>query len=82
MVLNAEEGLECEVHVYGIRLEYLNRKSKFRNLNIWSVFWTNQVQMGQNAVGRCRVEGGLHGPWLMLEICSLSVVESCMRRCL
>ena len=27
-----------------------------RNLNIWGVFWTNQVQMGQNVVGR-RVAG-------------------------
>ena len=30
-----------------------------RNLNIWGVFWTNQIQMGQNAVGRWRAEGGL-----------------------
>ena len=36
MMLNGEEGLECEVYVDGIR-----------NLNIWDVFWTNQVQMGQ-----------------------------------
>ena len=41
MVLNREEGLECKVHVDGIRLEHF-----------WGVFWTNQVQMEQNAVRR------------------------------
>ena len=41
MVLNGEEGLECEVQVDG---------SMFRDLNIWGVFWTNQVQMGQRRV--------------------------------
>ena len=44
MVLNGEEGLECEVHVDGTRLE--------------DVFWTNQVQMKQNVVGRWKVGGG------------------------
>ena len=33
-------------------------KSMSRNSNIWDVFWTNQVQMGLNVVGRCRVGGG------------------------
>ena len=41
MLLNAEEGLECKVHVDGSRLKNVS------NLNIWRVFWTNQVQMGQ-----------------------------------
>ena len=40
MVLNEGKGLECEVHVDGIRLE------NSRNLNIWDVFLTNQAQMG------------------------------------
>ena len=44
MVLNGEEGLECEVHVDGTRLE--------------DMFWTNQVQMKQNVVGRWKVGGG------------------------
>ena len=52
-VLNVEEGLECEVHVYGIHLEHISI------LNIWVVFWTNQVQMEQIAVGRWRARGGL-----------------------
>ena len=47
------------------------------NLNIWDVFWTNQVQIEQNVVGQWQVGGGLQvpsGPWLMLGICSLSVL--------
>ena len=46
MVLDGEEGLECEVHVEGIRLEHV---SEFKYLR-W--VWTKQVQMEQNAVGR------------------------------
>ena len=50
MVLNGEERLECEVHEGGIRLKHVSE------LNIWSVFWTNQVHMGQS--GR-RVAGSI-----------------------
>ena len=57
MVLNGEEGLECEVHVDGIRLEYVSR-----NLNIWSLFWTNQVQMAQNVAGKGRMGRGSQVP--------------------
>ena len=32
------------------------------NLNIWSVFWTNQAQMGHNAIGRWQAGGGLQVP--------------------
>ena len=46
MVINGEDGLECEVHVNGVRLEHLS-EFKYRD-----VFWTNQVQMERNAVGR------------------------------
>ena len=42
IVLNGEEGLQCEVHADGIRLE--------------------QVQMGQNIVGRWLVGEGLQVP--------------------
>ena len=47
MVLNKEEGMLCEVCVDGIRLGHVS------DLNIWNLFWTNQVQIGQNVVGRC-----------------------------
>ena len=46
MVMNREEGLECEFYVDGIRLENV---SEFK---YWGVFWTNQAQMRQNAVRR------------------------------
>ena len=37
MAMNEEKGLECEVHVDGIRLEHVSKS------NIWDRFWTNQV---------------------------------------
>ena len=52
MVMNEEEGLECEVHIEGIHLEHV------WGLNIWDVFWMNQVQMEQCVVGRWLVGGG------------------------
>ena len=55
MVLNREKGLECEVCIDGICLKYVSEFKYF------GVFWTNQVQMGQNAAGWRRVGGGLRG---------------------
>ena len=49
MVLNGEKGLECEVHVDGIRLEHV---SEFKYLGC---VLTNQVEIGQNVVRRWRV---------------------------
>ena len=47
MVLNGEEGLEYEVHIDGILLEHV------WEFKIFVVFFlTNQIQMGQSAVGR------------------------------
>ena len=37
MVMNGEEGLECEVHIDGIHLEHVS------NSNIWDMFWMNHV---------------------------------------
>ena len=73
-------GLECEVYVGRIRLEHVSEI-----LNIWDVFWTNQVHTRHSVVGKWRVGGGLQvllGLQLMLRICSLSVLESCMKHCL
>ena len=44
MVMNGEEGLECEVQVDGFRLEHV---SEFKYLGCV----LEQVQMGENAVG-------------------------------
>ena len=63
MVLGGEEGLECEVCVDGIRIEHA------------SVFWTNGVKIRQIVGGGYQV---LLGLWLMLRVCSLSVLGSCM----
>ena len=62
MVLNGEEGLECEVYVHGIRLGHV---SEFKYLGC---VLTNQAQMGQNAIRRGQAGEGLQvssGPWLM-----------------
>ena len=44
---------QCGVHVDGVRLEHVSEFKYF-----WDVFWMNQVQMEQNAVGRWQVGGG------------------------
>ena len=46
IVFNEKGRFESEVHVEEIRLEHV---SEFKY--IWDVFWTNQVQIGHNAVG-------------------------------
>ena len=56
MVLNGEERLEREVHADGIRLEHVSE------IQYLGCVWTNQVQMGQNAVGSWRAGGGLQVP--------------------
>ena len=49
MVLNGEEGLECEVHVDGIRLEYV---SEFKYLGcVW-------VESGADGAECCRCHQG------------------------
>ena len=53
MVLNGEEGLKCEVHIYGIHLEHVSEFKYFEFV------LTNQVQMEKNAVGRWRAGEGL-----------------------
>ena len=70
MVMNGEEGLECDICVDGMRLEHVSE------FNIWSVFWTNQVHTSQSVVERGRVGGGLQvhlGFWLVLGVYSLLV---------
>ena len=56
MVLNGEEGLECEVHVDGFHSEHVSEFKYFGYVLM------NQAQMGQNAIGSWRAEGGLQVP--------------------
>ena len=59
--------------------------SMSRNSDIWGVFWTKQVQIGQNIVGKGGDKRRLAGEirsLLMLGICSFSVLESYMKHCL
>ena len=65
--------LECEVYVDGIRLEHV---SEFKYLG---------CVLDESIVGRWPMGDWLQvplGPWLMLGIFNLSVIESCMKHCL
>ena len=77
MVLNGEEGLECKVHVDRIRLEHV---LEFKYLGcVLDESGTDEES------GRWRVGGGLQvslGLWLMIGLCSLSVLGSCIKHCL
>ena len=53
MILNGEEGLECEVHVDGIRLEHV---SEFIYLGCVLDESCNHAQMGQNVVEKWGAE--------------------------
>ena len=53
MILNGEEGLECEVRVHRVQLEHA---SEFKEMGCVLM---NQVLMRQSVVGRWRVGGGL-----------------------
>ena len=76
VVLDGEEGLECEVFADGIRLEHF---SEFRYLRcVLDESCTDEAECSR----RVRVRGGLQvqlGLWLILGVCSLSVLGSCMR---
>ena len=75
MVLNGEGGLESEVHVKGIRLENV---SEFKYLGcILNESGTDGAECSRKVTNRLKCH-----PWLMLGICSLSVLESCMKHCL
>ena len=54
-LLGGKEGLECEIHVDGTRLEQVSDQ----NSNICGVFWMNEVQVLQSVIVRWRVGGKL-----------------------
>ena len=56
MVLNREEGLECEVHIDGIHFEHV---LKFKYLEC---VLDESGTMEQSVVGRWQEEGGLQVP--------------------
>ena len=79
VVMNGEEGLECEVHVDGVRLEHV---SEFKYLGCGL---DEPGTDGAEYSIRGQVGGGWQvslGPYLMLGICRLSVLESCMKHSL
>ena len=76
MVLNGEEGLECEFRVDGMCLEYI---SKFKYLGcVLDELGTGRAECSRKVASGRRVAGAT-GPWLMLGICSLSMLEPCMK---
>ena len=79
MVLNGEEGLEYEVHIDGIYLEHVSEFKYFgRVLNESS---TDGAECSRKVASGRRMQVP-SSPWLRLEICSFSVLETCMRHCL
>ena len=57
MILNGDEGLVCEVHVYGIRLE---RVSKFKYLGyVMDQSDTDGVECSRKVVNGRRVAGAI-----------------------
>ena len=73
MVINGEEGLECEVHVDRVRIEHV---SEFKYLGCVldesgtdGAEYNRKVAMGRSVAVAIR----------SLRICSLSALESCMK---
>ena len=72
MVLNGGEGLECEVHVDGFRLEHV---SEFKYLGcVLNESGTEGAECSRKVASRRGVAGAIR----MLRICSLSVLGSWM----
>ena len=78
MVLNGEEGLECEIHVDGICLEHV---SEFKYLgNVLDESGTYGAECSRKVVSGWKVVGAIRS-LAILGICSLNVLDSCMKHC-
>ena len=76
MVMNGEEGLECEVHVDGIRLEHV---SEFQYLGCFlEESGTDEAECSRKGASGMGDVGAISS-LLMQGICSLSALESCMQ---
>ena len=80
MVLGGEEGLECEVCIDAIRLKHV---SKFKYLGcVLDESGTDEAECNREVASGMRVAGGIrYLVWLMLGVCSLSVLGSSMCQC-
>ena len=75
MVVNGEEGLEYEVHEDEVCLEHI---SKFQYLgSVLDEAGTDMAECSRKVASGRRVAGTIKS--LVLGICSLSVLESCMK---
>ena len=78
MLLDGEEGLECEVWVYGKRLAHF---TKFKYLGcVLDESGTDEPECSRKMASVRRIEV-LLGLWLMLGVCSLSMLGSCISLC-
>ena len=78
MVLGGEEGLECHVCMDGICLEHV---SEFKYFGcVLDKSGTDEAKCSRKVAsgGEYQV---LLGLWLMLGVCSLSLLGSCMSHC-
>ena len=79
MVPNGEEGLMCEVHVDGIRLEHV---SKFKYLGcVLEESGRYEAECNRKVASGRRVAGAIRSLVNAKDL-QLSVLESCMRHCL
>ena len=79
MVFNGKEGLECEVHIDGIRLEDV---LEFKYLECFlGKSGTYGAKCSRKVASGRRVTGAIRS-LVMLGICIWSVLESCMKHCL
>ena len=74
MVMNGEEGLECEVHVDGVRLEHV---SKFKYLGyVLDEPGTDGAECSRKTTSRRRVAGAIrslvNARYLQIECVSLA----------
>ena len=75
VILNGEEGLECEIYVDGIRLEFKYLGCVLEESGTDGAECSRKVASG-------RMVQVPSGPWIMIGICILSVLEYFMRHCL
>ena len=78
MVLSGEEGLECEVCVYWVRLDHA---FQFKYLGcVLDESGTYEAECSREVASERRLQL-LLDLWLMVGVCTLSVLESCLRHC-
>ena len=79
IVMNRKEGLDFELQVDGLRLEHV---FEFKYLGcVLDEAGTNGAEFSRKVTSGKRVAGAIRS-LVMLGICRLSLLESCMKHCI